>query len=99
MALNVYFQDEVQHSLLAAVTFAVRIYLSNGGANVEYLKGIFGLAEAQALQYGIDWPGLVAQAKNSMGAQWVGLLDQATEDLHQIQPGTKLAALGQPLTG
>lgn len=73
--LAIHFQDDIRAALLAGVVAKVNAARA-AGDNVEYLRGVIDHAHHQALAFGIDWPGLLNQARCELDAGGLFLLDR-----------------------
>ena len=67
----------VRRGIMATTIMALSVYVSGGGHNTEFVRGILAHGQAQAMLYGLDWPGIVTECKAGLGADVGGLLDAA----------------------
>lgn len=72
MALDLYFKDDVAQRIVSIAVAMLSAAVANGGANVEYCRGVIDTSRAQALNYGLAWGAL-------SGAIWSALGDDRSE--------------------
>ena len=60
MSLPVYFRDDIEQHITAITVAMLSSAIANGAGNIEYCRAIVDTARAHALNYGINWPALVA---------------------------------------
>jgi hypothetical protein len=77
MTLDVYFREDIEHGILAAMLVAIRTYAANEGANAEHLRGMLDLAEAQAALYSLSWPVLLSELRALLNASLGDLVGRA----------------------
>jgi hypothetical protein len=53
--LDIYFQDNLTQGIAAVTCAMLSASVANGGANVEYCRGVLDTSRAFALIYGIPW--------------------------------------------
>lgn len=75
MACDTYFDTDIRAALVAGLVMAIH---SDGGHNVEYLRGTLAMACHTATVFGIAWPGLLASAQGILGNGIGVLLDAST---------------------
>lgn len=66
MALEVFFKDDIRQGLVAVAVAMLSTAVAHGGMNVEYCRGILDALRAQALSYGMSWPGIVADLQAAL---------------------------------
>jgi len=82
---EVLFRDEVGARLLAGVVLVVRGAQRQGG-DPQFVAGVLALAEHQAIAEGLDWAGLLDQARAALGADVGRLIDAALT----LAPGARI---------
>jgi len=63
MALDVYYRSDVAQQITSTLISMLTTAQAHGGGNVEYLRGAWDFARAQAVSYGIAWSGLVDELR------------------------------------
>ena len=66
MALDVYFVSDLRAAVLAGMVATITTAHASG-QNVEYLRGALCAFQHQALNFGIDWPALLSDARRAIG--------------------------------
>lgn len=69
--MNAYLDTEIRSSILAGLVLA---FTSNAG-NVEFLRGAVAAYQHQALTFGLNWSGIVTEAKALIGRDELAMLD------------------------
>ena len=69
-------QSECRARLLASIVFVVRCSQYQGG-DPQFIAGALALAENRALGEGLDWPAMLADAREALGADVGRLIDAA----------------------
>ena len=77
VGLAIYQRSDLAKSIEAGLRLALRTYVANGGTNVEHLRGVFAFAEQQATQYGLSWPDLLHNVRQSLGVDVMEMLEPA----------------------
>jgi hypothetical protein len=80
MALKPYYKEDIAQTILAGLVLAVQTARACGD-NTEYLEGALSAFQHQAHTFGVSWPGVIADARASLGSDLAELLDGA----HLIQ--------------
>lgn len=75
MACDTYFSADIKAALVAGLVMAIR---SDGGRNIEYLRGTLAMVCHTATVFGIAWPGLLTSAQGALGNGIGVLLDAAS---------------------
>jgi len=70
--------QSVRQAILAGLVLAVRQAQTNG-ADPLYLAGALAQAECVCIATCGDWPGLVGEARETLGVGYEGLLDKVFE--------------------
>jgi len=70
-----WFKHDIEHGIKATMILAVNVHIASGARNVDHIGGILAHAQAQAVLYGLSWPGLVADCKRELGVDVGSLLD------------------------
>jgi len=78
MGYSIVSKVEVRAGLLAGLVFVVRCAQYQGG-DPQFVGGALVLAEHRALETGLDWPGLLADARATLGIDSTDLLDAALD--------------------
>ena len=76
MALDIVLKTEIRARLLAGVVFVVRCAQMQGG-DPQFIAGVLALAEHRALGEGLDWSGILTDARAALGADVGQLIDGA----------------------
>ena len=76
MAVEVYTDKHLRARVLAGLVLAVRVGQS-AGADARFLAGALAMAEHDALTFALDWPAILADARDILGADCQELLDGA----------------------
>jgi len=84
--LKIWGPDDLANGIAASVTLAIETAAASGQINRDFLRGILALAKAQALQYGIAWPALVAEVRAAIGEERELLLDLVTVERPRLGP-------------
>jgi hypothetical protein len=77
MGLEIYLRSEIAQGIEAALRLAAKMYVANGGTNVEHLRGMFDLAEQQTAQYGLSWPSILHNVRQSLSVDVMEVLEPA----------------------
>jgi len=77
MALDLYTSEDIQRGIKSTLIMALTVYFASDGHNTEHVCGVLAHAQAQAVLYGLDWPKIVADCQQALGADIGGLLDAA----------------------
>jgi hypothetical protein len=80
MTLNVYFKDDIAQGVAAITVAILSAAAAHGGTNVEYARGTLDFARAQAMNYGIPWPGLAKEIQAALSNHNI-LLDTTITNL------------------
>ena len=92
MALDVYFQEDIAHSIVAVAVGMLTAAAAHGATNVEYCRGVLDTVRAQALNYRIPWPRLQSELRGA-------LADGGQEDLLEAIAGILPSASEIPFRG
>ena len=81
MALDVYFAEDLRQGIVAVAVAMLSASLAHDRPNVEYCRGVLDVSRAQALNYGLSWPGIVTEVRAALldagRRELIGLLAQA----------------------
>jgi len=66
MALEVYFQEDIAHGIVAVAVGMLTAAAAHGATNVEYCRGVLDTVRAQALNYRIPWSQLQAELRGAL---------------------------------
>jgi len=80
MALEVYFQEDIAHGIVAVAVGMLTAAAAHGATNVEYCRGVLDTVRAQALNYRIPWSQLQGELRGA-------LADGGREDLLEVIAG------------
>lgn len=86
LALDVWFRENLASGIVSSITLALDAAAASGQVNADFLRGVLAMAKAQALQYGIAWPALVAEVQAAIGDDHVLLLELAMTERPQVGP-------------
>lgn len=77
MALDTYVATDLERGIKSTLLMALSVYYANSGRNTEHVIGVLAHAHAQAALYGLNWPKIVGDCQQELGADVGGLLDAA----------------------
>jgi len=98
MALDVYFKDDIAQEIASVVVSMLSTAIAHGGSNVEYCRGVLDMARAQAVNYGIAWPPMLAELRATLsGDEPQALLDLAAPYLPAGLCGTRNGRAERPI--
>ena len=69
--MNTYLDTEIRAGILAGL---VQAFVADTG-NVEFLRGTVAAYQHQALTFGLDWRGIVTEAKALIGRDELAMLE------------------------
>ena len=82
---SVIYTEELGARILAGVVLVVRGAQRQGG-DPQFVAGVLAFAEHRAIAEGLDWAGLLAQAREVLGADVGRLIDAALT----LAPGARI---------
>jgi hypothetical protein len=72
MALDVFYRAELRAAIVASVVLALRVGLVCGMTSADFISGVLTHAEHDALAFGLDWPAMVVEVKETLGTGFDG---------------------------
>jgi hypothetical protein len=66
MALDVYFKDDIAQGIVAVTVAMLSASVAHGAVNIEYCRGVLDTNRAHALNYGIAWPRIAVDLRQTL---------------------------------
>lgn len=70
MALDIYFPENVANGIASGLALLIETATASGNPNCEFVRGAVAMARAQALQYGLSWPDVLASVRATTGGEY-----------------------------
>jgi len=66
MALDVYFREDIKQGIVAVAVAMLSAAVAHDSLNMEYCRGVLDVSRAQVLNYGLSWPGVLADLRGAL---------------------------------
>jgi len=93
MSLDLYQQTDIARVLAGLVVVAIETHIANGAANVDHIAGILTMGKAVAFSFGLPWPTLIAEIRDSLDpdvAHLVGIAGGAPVAILDSRQGSRV---------